>query len=95
MCASIFMQARERAKTLTEVEIMKRFEIGKRYSVRSICDHDCVWSYEVVARTEATVTIKDVDDNSVKRCRVIVSKLDGNEFIRPLGKYSMCPVLRA
>lgn len=89
------MQAGELAKTLTEVEIMKRFEIGKRYSVRSICDHDCVWSYEVIARTEATVTIKDVDDNSVKRCRVIISKLDGNEFIRPLGKYSMCPVLRA
>ena len=89
------MQAGELAKTLTEVEIMKRFEIGKRYSVRSICDHDCVWSYEVIARTEATVTIKDVDDDSVKRCRVIISKLDGNEFIRPLGKYSMCPVLRA
>ena len=89
------MQAGELAKTLTEVENMKRFEVGKRYSVRSICDHDCVWSYEVVARTEATVTIKDVDDDSVKRCRVIISKLDGNEFIRPLGKYSMCPVLRA
>ena len=24
---------------------MKKFEVGKTYSVRSICNHDCVWSY--------------------------------------------------
>ena len=25
---------------------MKIFEIGKTYSMRSICDHDCVWHNE-------------------------------------------------
>ena len=30
---------------------MKRFEVGKRYEMRSACDHDCIWRYEVVDRT--------------------------------------------
>ena len=38
---------------------MKKFEIGKAYSMRSICDHDCVWTYTVTARTAKTITISD------------------------------------
>lgn len=38
---------------------MKKFEIGKTYSMRSICDHDCVWTYTVTARTAKTITISD------------------------------------
>ena len=34
---------------------MKKFEIGKTYSMRSICDHDCVWTYTVTARTAKTI----------------------------------------
>lgn len=71
---------------------MMKFEIGKKYSMRSPCDHNCVWTYEVVARTEKTITI--TDGTEVKRCKI--SKYsDSAEAVLPLGKYSMCPVLRA
>ena len=48
---------------------MKKFEIGKTYSMRSICDHDCVWTYTVTARTAKTITISDGE--KVQKCRII------------------------
>lgn len=76
---------------------MTKFEIGKTYSMRSICDHECVWMYEVVARTDTTVTLKDITSDSIKRCRISkqFSEMDGRETVKPLGTYSMCPMLRA
>lgn len=38
---------------------MTKFEIGKTYSMRSICNQDCVWTYTVTARTAKTITISD------------------------------------
>lgn len=35
---------------------MTKFEIGKRYTMRSICDSNCVWGYEVVARTNCSTS---------------------------------------
>lgn len=74
---------------------MKKFEVGKEYSMRSACDHECVWTYTVVERTAATITI--TDGKEVKKCRVIkkLSEMDGRECIKPLGSYSMSPTLRA
>jgi hypothetical protein len=37
---------------------MQRFEVGKTYSCRSACDYECVWNYEVVKRTDKSITIK-------------------------------------
>jgi hypothetical protein len=71
---------------------MKKFETGKTYTMRSICDHECVWGYKVKARTEKTVTLTDEHGKETK-CRV--SNDNGGEFVRPLGRYSMCPILRA
>ena len=45
---------------------MTKFEIGKTYSMRSICDHDCVWTYTVTARTAKTITISDGDRKSTR-----------------------------
>ena len=73
---------------------MTKFEIGKRYTMRSICDSNCVWAYEVVARTNCTITIKDLLDGSIKKCRIIKDSSE-YEWVRPLGKYSMSPSLRA
>lgn len=66
---------------------MKKFEIGKEYSMSSIYDHNCVWSYIVTARTAQTVTVKDTFDNSVKKCRVIkvLTERNGHETISPLS----------
>lgn len=70
----------------------KAFEIGKTYRMRSPCNYDCVWSFTVAKRTAKTVTLVG-SDGKVKRCGVRV--YSGEESCTPLGRYSMCPVLRA
>jgi len=74
---------------------MKKFEIGKTYSMRSACDHNCIWTYTVTARTNQTVTISD--GKEVKKCRISKkhSEYRNAETIFPLGQYSMCPSLTA
>lgn len=74
---------------------MKKFEIGKQYSMRSICNHDCVWTYTVTARTAQTITI--TDGKETKKCRISkkTSEYRGAETVLPLGNYSMCPMLSA
>jgi hypothetical protein len=68
-----------------------RFEVGKNYAVRSVCDSECVWQFKVVSRTAATVTL-DGHNGTARRGIKIV---DGEEICYPLGNYSMCPVARA
>lgn len=72
---------------------MKKFEVGKSYNMRSACDHNCVWTYTVIARTNSTITI--TDGKKTKTCRVVKGLSEVSETIRPLGNYSMCPLLRA
>lgn len=74
---------------------MKKFEIGKQYSMTSICDHNCVWSYTVTARTAQTITI--TDGKSSQKCRINkrASEYRGSETVYPLGQYSMAPSLTA
>lgn len=76
---------------------MTKFEVGKVYEMTSICNQDCVWSYVVVGRTESTITLKDLVTETVKRCRVnkYLTETSGCESVYPLGRYSMCPILRA
>lgn len=74
---------------------MTKFEIGKEYSCRSICDHECAWTFTVTARTEKTITV--TDGEKTKKLRIIqgLSEWNGTESCYPLGKYSMAPILRA
>lgn len=74
---------------------MKKFEVGKEYSMRSICNHECVWTYTVTARTAKTVTI--TDGKQVQKCRISqkASEYRGAETVCPLGQYSMAPSLTA
>jgi len=67
---------------------MIKFEIGKRYSMKSVCDSDCVWKYNVTSRTAKTITLDHQNTFRVK-------EYDGSELITPLGSYSMAPILRA
>lgn len=75
---------------------MKQFEIGTTYSMRSACDHECVWAYTVTARTKFTVTLMD-DQGKITRCRINSKFSDycGAEIVFPLGRYSMAPTLCA
>lgn len=75
---------------------MKKFEIGNIYFASSAYNHECLWTWRVIARTAATVTLLD-DEGKVKKCRVIkkLSEYCGCETLRPCGNYSFCPLLRA
>lgn len=77
------------------MEQTKKFEVGKIYSMRSACDHDCVWKYKVLARTEKTVMLSD--GNHLIRCIINrkITEYRGAESVRPLGAYSMAPILSA
>lgn len=74
---------------------MKKFEIGKTYTMKSICDHNCIWSYTVTARTAQTITV--TDGKKTLKLRVIkkLSEYVGAETVYPLGQYSMAPSLSA
>lgn len=74
---------------------MKKFEIGKTYSMTSACDHNCSWTYTVTARTAQTVTL--TDGSETLKCRIVknLSEYRGAETVIPLGNYSMCPLLSA
>lgn len=71
---------------------IRRFEIGKTYFTSSVCDHNCVYSYEVISRTAKTVTLKD-NCGTVKRRKI--NTFQGSESVYPEGVFSMCPVLKA
>ena len=75
---------------------MTQFEIGKKYTMFSPCDQECIWAYEVIARTAQTITLRD-EYSKVKKCRVskVYSEYNKAETVFPLGQYSMCPILRA
>ena len=69
----------------------KTFEAGKTYSTRSICDHDCIFRFTILARTAKSVTI-EVHGKTVRRG---LSIWQGVEQFKPFGSYSMCAVIGA
>ena len=70
---------------------MKKFEAGKSYYTRSICNQDCIFAYTVAKRTDKTATLVDAS-GTAKRYKV---RADGNTERIILGSYSMAPVLDA
>lgn len=69
------------------------FEIGSSYFCRSVCGHDCVWIFDVIGRTEKTITLFSKSEGEVKR-KVSVNS-EGVEYVKPFGSYSMSPILVA
>lgn len=67
------------------------FQVGRTYSARSVCDHNCIWSFEVTKRTAKFITL----DHDGETMRVGVRAHDGEEWASPFGTFSMCPVIRA
>jgi hypothetical protein len=68
-----------------------KFEVGRTYSVRSLCDYDCVYSFLIERRTAKTVWLKCHGKTRARRVRIV----DGREACDPHGVYSMSPVLMA
>lgn len=74
---------------------MTKFEVGNTYSMRSICDHNCIWSYKVIKRTACTISL--YDGKKTILCRIVKRDSEWNkaETVYPLGQYSMAPALCA
>lgn len=75
---------------------MKKFEIGKTYTTRSICNSDCIISITVTARSACMITTID-DHGEVQRLRISkrISEYRGAETVYPWGQYSMAPMISA
>ena len=71
---------------------MKKFEVNQKYFASSPCDHNCIWTFRVIKRTEKTVLLKN-EYGDLKRCKI--HEFKDEEYCYPLGSYSMCPVLSA
>lgn len=79
-----------------------KFEVGKTYSCRSICDHNCIFSFVIVSRTGQSVVIRSTTGGNLPMQMEVIGgarrKLrvrEGVEEIDPLGRYSMAPILSA
>lgn len=74
-----------------------KFEIGKSYFCRSACDYDCIWTFKVVERTAKTIKLVNTmsSKGEITACRVFFLHNSQIEAVRPLGSYSMAPILSA
>ena len=70
---------------------MKTFKTGQTYETRSICDYDCIFSFEILRRTKKCVWV-DVDGETVRRG---IEIWQDAETFSPFGKYSMSAIISA
>ena len=68
-----------------------QFQVGRTYATRSICDHECIFSFVVLSRTAKTVTV-NVHGKTVRRGLTL---WNGVEQFSPFGRYSMAPIVGA
>lgn len=66
---------------------MIKFEVGKKYYDRSLCDWNCIFEIEIIKRTEKMITYNY--EGQTRRSKLHISD-DGIEYIRP-DNYSMAP----
>jgi hypothetical protein len=82
---------------------MKRFEVGKTYQTRSLCDYNMKITFTVVDRTPKTIRmVEGFGDEPLKlngdnrKVKTFRPATHGDvESVRPWGNYSLCPLLDA
>lgn len=75
---------------------VKRFQVGKTYETRSICDSNCVIAITVTARTDQTITATDGSGKPLKlRIDRKSTEYRKSETVYPWGHYSMAPQISA
>ena len=79
----------------TTTEATAQFTVGQTYQARSACNHECIWTFLVTRRTAKFITIEDTQTGETSRVGILADSFGGGEWARPLGNYSMCPVIRA
>jgi hypothetical protein len=72
-------------------DTMSKFQVGKTYTCRSIGDHECIFRFEIVARTAKQMTINEHGEIYKRGIHLY----DGVEHCKPHGTYSMCAIIRA
>jgi hypothetical protein len=70
---------------------MNKFKVGSTYSTRSICDHNCIITVEVISRTAKTIKARTKTGEKTFR----IAEYQGVECVKPWGSYSMAPIVRA
>jgi len=71
---------------------MTAFRINKSYKYSFIGDRSIVCEITVTKKTATMITF--INNGKTKRAKINVNS-EGNEFIYPDGKYSMCPICKA
>ena len=71
----------------------KTFKVGQKYTARSAGDYDCIFTFEVLKRTEKTVTV--IGDLIKEPKRLKIHHFGVQESFMPYGSYSMAPVVSA
>lgn len=66
-----------------------KFEEGKTYFTRSICDYECIYTITVAKRTAKTIVTTEG-----KRLGISMN-YDGHEGVYPHGRYSMAAYITA
>jgi len=70
-----------------------QFQVGETYCARSICDYNTIFRFKVISRSAKRLTLKMYDDGKTAQRGIYL--YEGVEQCKPLGTYSMCPVIRA
>ena len=66
----------------------KKFEVGRTYATRSVCNSECIFKITIIKRTEKTVTI-DEGNGKTKRCK-IYTDMRNAEAIYPMRRKTPC-----
>lgn len=70
------------------------FKANTSYAGRFVTDADATLIVKVLKTTKSTVTIVDPHNAAdTKRCKIYTD--EGVQFIYPMGRYSMAPVVKA
>ena len=69
-----------------------KFETGKTYACRSVCDHECVWTFTIASRTAKSIR---TSEGKTLRINAELTAMNNAETVCPRGRYSMAPILTA
>ena len=75
-------------------EMAHKFEVGKTYSTRSICDDQCIVRITVASRTRCFITTTKGKRLGVRDWTTSEPELS-SEAVSPWGHYSMSPTIVA
>ena len=76
---------------------LTKFQTGKTYFMRSPCNQDCIWTFEVISRTKKSVRLQEIVDGKNYGSQVTkrIKVFSDEETTMPLGSYSLAPMLKA